>query len=81
MTTVLFSESKQIHSIGHSLYHAYASSVKTKRKELRHKLCPQCNHQMNKRSDNILGINFDGSYYIKRAITIHLCNQCNYLQR
>ena len=77
--TAVFSKNKPMH-IRHSLYHSYLSA-KGKRKEMKDAFCPHCNIQMKEHNDNVLGVNFDGSYYIKRAITTHLCNQCNYLQR
>lgn len=64
-----------------SLFHAYVSVLKPRKKETRDVLCPQCNLQMKEKNDNVLGVNFDGSYYIKKAITTHLCHQCNYLLR
>ncbi len=54
---------------------------KIKRARVDMMTCPHCYNILEEKNDNVLGVNFDGSYYIKRAITIRSCHQCNYLQR
>ncbi len=54
---------------------------KVKRARVEMMTCPHCYNILEEKNDNVLGVNFDGSYYIKRAITIRSCQQCNYLQR
>ncbi len=54
---------------------------KVKRSRTETMTCPHCDNNLEEKNDNVLGVNFDGSYYIKRAIMIRSCHQCNYLQR
>jgi len=61
--------------------HNFVLDRKVKRLRIDALTCPHCSNDLEEKSDNVLGVNFDGSYYIKRAITIRSCHQCNYLQR
>jgi len=43
--------------------------------------CPLCESEMFQKTDNVIGVNFDGSFYVKKPITIHHCQPCNFLQK